>query len=153
MASFALCLSVLVVSSTAFAERCVDNGDGTLTDNTTGLMWQKVAAGKMIWVDAHYFHIPALSLGGHSDWRLPTKDELLRLSNSPCKNMMDLHNCYFWSSTINDRFDSVCVVEFGNSPPGICNEDLPALLCEGSDYLNANKFTDKYYVRAVRNAQ
>lgn len=33
--AFMLCLTMLVMSGTAFAQRCVDNGDGTVTDNNT----------------------------------------------------------------------------------------------------------------------
>ena len=29
-----------------------DNGDGTITDNVTGLMWQKTDAGEMTWENA-----------------------------------------------------------------------------------------------------
>ncbi len=41
-----LCLTGLVVSGTAFAQQCVDNGDGTVTDNVAGLMWQKGTEGQ-----------------------------------------------------------------------------------------------------------
>ncbi|MFW5767788.1 MAG: hypothetical protein ACOCXO_05405, partial [Bacteroidota bacterium] len=44
-----ICMGGLIISGTAFAERCVDNGDGTVTDNATGLMWQKAGAGPMNW--------------------------------------------------------------------------------------------------------
>jgi hypothetical protein len=36
-----LCLAGFVMPGTTFAQQCVDNGDGTVTDNGTGLMWQK----------------------------------------------------------------------------------------------------------------
>ncbi len=36
--AFIFCLTMLFISSTSFAEQCVDNGDGTVTDNSTGLM-------------------------------------------------------------------------------------------------------------------
>jgi hypothetical protein len=56
-----------------------DNGDGTVTDNTTGLMWQQaVPAQELSWsVAAGY--CPSLTLGGHNDWRLPTVIELMSL--------------------------------------------------------------------------
>jgi hypothetical protein len=63
--AFMLCLAGLVMSGTAFADRCVDNGDGTITDNGTGLMWQEATAGKMNW-DAAMSYASGLSLGGHS---------------------------------------------------------------------------------------
>ena len=47
--AFMFCLAGLGMSGTALADRCVDNGDGTVTDNNTGLMWQKATAG-MVWL-------------------------------------------------------------------------------------------------------
>ncbi len=94
-----LCLSMLVISGTAFAdERCMDNFNGTATDNGTGLIWQKNTAGPMNW-DAAMSYCSNLSLGGHSDWGLPNRGELYGLYNSPCKNEMDVRTDWYWSST------------------------------------------------------
>ncbi|MFO7728636.1 MAG: DUF1566 domain-containing protein [Desulfonatronovibrio sp.] len=94
-----LCLTGLVISGTAIAQQCVDNGDGTVTDNGTGLMWQKATAGPMNW-DAAMSYASSLSLGGHSGWGLPSKDELLGLYHGPsCRDMMDVRKDYYWSST------------------------------------------------------
>ncbi len=57
-----------------------DNGDGTVTDMVTGLMWQKGDGGEMTWERAkEYGH--NLKLGGHQDWRLPSSMELFGLMN------------------------------------------------------------------------
>jgi hypothetical protein len=98
---FMFCLVGLIVTGTAFGaggQQCVDNEDGTITDNNTGLMWQKTTAGPMNWIDAMNY-ASRLSLAGHSDWRLPTKDELVGLYNSPCKSMMDVAPEWYWSSS------------------------------------------------------
>ncbi len=57
-----------------------DNGDGTITDNNTGLMWQKDHGDKMSYQDAAD-GASSFSLAGHTDWRLPTIKELYSLIN------------------------------------------------------------------------
>ena len=54
-----------------------DNGDGTITDNVTGLMWQK-DFGFSSWSDAESYAQQA-NIGGHDDWRVPTIKELYSL--------------------------------------------------------------------------
>lgn len=55
-----------------------DNGDGTVTDNITGLMWQKDMGDKISYSDA-FIKAKTLILGGHTDWRVPTIKELYSL--------------------------------------------------------------------------
>jgi hypothetical protein len=57
----------------------VDNGDGTVTDRRTGLLWQQEStAVEYSWSEAlHYCE--DLELGGHTDWRLPNVRELLSI--------------------------------------------------------------------------
>jgi len=63
--------------------RYVDNGDNTVTDKKTGLQWIKdhVAlggkfSGEMTLEEAQE-ECKALNAGGHKDWRVPTREELL----------------------------------------------------------------------------
>jgi hypothetical protein len=56
--------------------RFIDNGDGTVTDEATGLTWQKSDGGQgMNWKDA-LAYAESLQLGGRNDWRLPNAKEL-----------------------------------------------------------------------------
>lgn len=57
-----------------------DNGDGTVTDLVTGLMWQKIDGGEMTHEKARE-HAQSLTLAGHDDWRLPGSMELFSLMN------------------------------------------------------------------------
>ncbi len=53
-----------------------DNGDGTVTDAATGLMWEKADSAKpMDWKTA-LGHAGTLDVAGHQDWRLPNVKEL-----------------------------------------------------------------------------
>jgi hypothetical protein len=131
-----LCLTGLVMTDTAFAEQCVDNGDGTVTDKGAGLMWQKATAGPMNW-EAAMSYASSLSLGGHSDWWLPSRDELANLYHSPCKSMVDVELSNYWSSTPLD---------------GTLNVAWRA----GFNHNYVSYASDKslsYYVRAVRSGQ
>jgi len=63
-----------------------DNGNGTVTDNATGLMWQQADDGTTRDWENSLSYAEGLSLGGHSDWRLPNAKELhsiLDYSRSP----------------------------------------------------------------------
>ena len=58
--------------------RIVDNGDGTVTDNCTGLMWQRDTGNdgaQLTWCNA-LAYCEDLELAGHDDWRLPNVREL-----------------------------------------------------------------------------
>ena len=53
-----------------------DNGDATVTDNVTRLMWQQVVPTTQYkWYDA-IDYCQTLILAGHDDWRLPSPTEL-----------------------------------------------------------------------------
>ena len=63
--------------------RFIDNGDGTVTDSLTGLEWTKnanPAGDAMTWPQA-LGYVKTLTTGGHSDWRLPNKNELRSLAD------------------------------------------------------------------------
>ena len=55
-----------------------DNGDGTITDNVTGLMWQKDMVEKITYDEATS-KAKNMKLAGYSDWRVPTIKELYSL--------------------------------------------------------------------------
>lgn len=55
-----------------------DNGDGTISDNVTGLMWQKEMGSKISYVNA-FNKTDTMTLGGYNDWRVPTIKELYSL--------------------------------------------------------------------------
>jgi hypothetical protein len=53
-----------------------DNGDGTINDAATGLMWQQGDDGEVYDWNGALDYCSALSLGGTDDWRIPSIKEL-----------------------------------------------------------------------------
>jgi len=107
-----------------------DNNDGTVTDAGTGLMWQKATADtdgdgdidesdKLTWTKA-LSYCENLTLGGHSDWRLPDIKELESIMiddnrNYPVINpVFSWELSYYWSATTYaDGTDHAWDVDFG----------------------------------------
>ena len=54
----------------------VENGDGTITDNSTGLMWMQDDNGEGVDWSASLAYAEGSEFGGYSDWRLPNVKEL-----------------------------------------------------------------------------
>jgi len=82
-----------------------DNGNVTVTDNDTKLMWQKGEGGSMTWESA-ITYCENLSLAGYSDWRLPNIKELESITDdskyNPAIDTTYFPNAYsfgYWSST------------------------------------------------------
>jgi tetratricopeptide (TPR) repeat protein len=78
---FLTLLLACLVATMGFAQeatkdRFVDNANGTVTDNQTGLMWQKEDDGTKRPYDEAVAYCKALRLGGFADWRLPKPDEV-----------------------------------------------------------------------------
>jgi len=86
------------------AGRFTDNGDGTVTDNRTGLMWQKkTALGTYMWQEALKY-CENLSLAGHDDWRLPNVRELQSIVDYGRRNpsidpVFGAVSSFYWSSS------------------------------------------------------
>ena len=56
-----------------------DNGDGTITDNVTGLMWQAGLFDSKYTYDEIFTVADTFSLAGYDDWRVPTIKEIYSL--------------------------------------------------------------------------
>jgi hypothetical protein len=89
----------------ASAPSLTDNGDGTVTDNRTGLTWQQGEPGTMTWGSA-LSYCEELSLGDKSDWRLPNIKELESITDNTRYNptidttfFPNVMSSNYWSST------------------------------------------------------
>ncbi len=110
-----------------------DNGDGTITDNVTGLMWQKDPGPKKTYTEAVAGANP-LTLGGYNDWRLPTIKELYSLilfsglDVSPCMGGGACNNVPFIDTAYFN-------FEYGNTAAG--ERIIDAQYWSGTEYVSA----------------
>lgn len=84
----------------------------SVIDRATNLQWQKESGGAMNWQEALEY-CEGLTLGGESDWRLPTLTQALSLLDfeqfSPASSFPDEPSgreegsSYYWTSTNDDR--------------------------------------------------
>lgn len=83
-------LSASNASDKLVSGRYLDNGNDTITDTQTKLMWKKCSEGRSgnacggkaatyTWDDAMSRFKSGVSFADYNDWRMPTKDELKTL--------------------------------------------------------------------------
>jgi hypothetical protein len=126
-----------------------ENGNGTITDNITGLIWQKTDGGEMTAENASLY-CKNLSLGGYNDWRLPTCLELFSI-NSYDKVNPALNTAYFTRTTAEywwtgiSRADDISSIWVVNAGGGIGAHPKAETISAGG--------SKRFHVRAVRNPQ
>jgi len=117
-------------------------GDNIVKDNNTGLIWEvKTAANKdtkYTWDEAVKY-ADDMTLGGYSDWRLPTFKELSLLVNRGMVNPSVDPN--FFPNTVSDNYWSATEYSTGSL--------WAVKFSNGRGDIFYNK-TDTLYVRAVR---
>lgn len=127
-----------------------NNGNGTITDNVTGLMWQQVDGGEMTFENA-LTYCDNLVLGGFSDWRLPIPIEAFSIlnhqNNNPAMNTTFFPSSgaeYWWTSIF--ELNSATKVWCTNSGGGIGNHPKAETISAGAGG------SKKFHARAVRNS-
>ena len=124
-----------------------NNGNGTITDNVTGLMWQQVDGGEMTFENA-ITYCNTLTLGGFSGWRLPTPIEAYSILNHQNSNpainttFFTLTTAEYWWTSVFEN-NSTTKVWCTNSGGGIGNHPKIETTSAGG--------TKKFHARAVRN--
>ncbi len=94
-----------IINPVTIQVRFADNGNGSITDALTGLIWfKKASADSLSWENA-LLYADSCTAGGFSDWRLPNVKELQSLSDiklvNPCfnKSYLQFTGRKFWTST------------------------------------------------------
>ena len=90
--------------------RFADNGNGTVTDNLTGLMWVKSPDSTTRRWSKALDYCNNLNFAGHTDWRLPNVNELESLVNADApdtaawlntQGFSNVQSGDYWSSSTN----------------------------------------------------
>lgn len=136
----------------------VDNGDGTVTDRATDLMWQKDGSPKPLTLKRATYYISSLNnkrFMGYSDWRMPTVEELASLIRGNVRRGLHINPLFTtkqsrcWSSDrgyVEDReLKDVWVVNF------IGGITVLQMLSDHTHMIF--DYMDTYYVRSVRSAR
>jgi len=141
-----------------------DNGDGTITDLNTGLMWEKKSYDGSIndkhnaytWDNAFAVHVAGLNSGGgfagHTDWRVPNYKELVSILNlenvapavSPAFNNNCAPGCTVLTCSCTVAYFYWSSTTYADTPGGAWD----VFFSDG--YVDADGKTFSYYVRAVR---
>ena len=119
--------------------RFIINGDGTVTDTDTGLMWQQETDLRMPWDDA-ISYCKNLALAGYADWRMPNIEELLSIVDYERINpAIDV-----------DAFPNTLSSDYWSSTTFAYLSGYAWYVNFGSGYGSSHGKSNAYYVRAVR---
>ena len=144
IAGFIVTLTLLLCCASAQAGY-INHGDGTVTDTSTGLMWQRAtASGAYTWKQA-LAYCEGSTLAGYHDWRLPDRNEL--------QSLVD-YSIAYPGPTINTVYfpDTVASVYWSSTTNASYSNDAWYVNFYDGDIYGYSK-TNSYYVRAVRSGQ
>ncbi len=119
------------------------------SDTVTGLMWQRTDGGEMTFENAAKY-CDTLTLGGYTDWRLPTPHEAFSIlnlqNNKPALDTKFFSKTaaeYWWTSA--KQSDDVSKIWCTNAGGGIGNHPKSETISAGG--------TKPFHVRAVRDVK
>jgi hypothetical protein len=125
---------------TTLPNHFTDNSDGTITDNLTQLIWQKVTNPSALTWEQALAYAEGLSLGASSEWRLPNIKELQSLNDETLTN----------PSVNTDYFSSIGVKNYWSST-SLPNQTTEAWYCNTKFGITTYDLkTNSNYVICVR---
>jgi len=134
-----LMISIVLMTNIVYSQ-LIDNNDGTVTDQSTCLVWQKRSSGKkMNWMKALNY-CERLELARKMDWRLPSVEELRSIADYSrykpsisTKLFPNTKSASYWTAT---------------SHPTLAKKARLINFYDGGD--GSNEKYSRHYVRAVR---
>ena len=146
---------------TTITNHFTDNNDGTIKDNLTQLVWQKIPNLTALTWEQALVYAETLTIGTSSDWRLPNIKELQSLNNelatspsvfAPYFSNLGVHN--YWSSTTLPN--QTLSAWYWSTTFGITTYDVKVnanyVLCvRGNPVLASTEFTAKNAIKAYPN--
>ena len=150
----------------SFKNDFIDNGNGTITDRATGLMWQKGGSRggmSLIEMEDYIQGLNKNKFAGYSGWRVPTIDELASLVKRKDKGWGNIYiNPVFekkqfacWSSDIqniskiNER-GSAWYISFDEGSAKLVGTNIYG----DSGFLQKAQYGyNTYFIRAVRSVE
>jgi len=139
--------------------RLVDNGDGTLTDPDTGLMWGQKDSyadlGRCLTFPEALDYVSGLRTGNHADWRIPTVQELSTIYDDTQANAMAWDHRADFPLALDKKFADGAAYWYWSSDCGTteltecCAKTV--YFVNGSVHLRRFEICNNGGVRAVRN--
>jgi len=142
-----------------YVNEFVDNNDGTVTDLSSGLMWEKGGSSSVMLygkTEEYISHLNQKKFLGHDDWRIPTLPELLSLLEPKPNEKGQFINPLFgdtqvayWTSDItmegNQYSQEMYVVNFTEGKFNYHQTDL-----RGVKDTSSGVIPESFFVKAVR---
>jgi len=122
-------------------------------DATPGLQWAQDAGGQQMTWDEANDYVRKLRLGGYSDWRLPTKEELESLL-SYCESkgiLVKLGGCVEYYNKIG--FKNVRFGHYWSSTSGANDQDVAWVVNMRKGFMFTDNKSISFYVWPVRSGQ
>jgi hypothetical protein len=127
----------------------IKNNNGTVTDTITSLMWQQADGGEMTY-DKAIIYADTLTLGGFTNWRLPSPHEANSILNhqrpNPALDITAFTSTgaeYWWTNS--KQANDATKVWVTNAGGGTGNHALSETISAGG--------TKKYHIRVVRDTK
>jgi len=132
-------LALLLCATPLWAAPFTDNGNATVTDQATGLVWQQTDDGTTRPWQSALDYCNTLSLASSSDWRLPNIKEL--------RSIVDESR---YTPSIDPVFSGTYASFYWSSSSYAYNPDYAWLVRFNYGFVDFYSKTENHFVRCVR---